>query len=390
MKISISLFGKFHSFYMASAFSKKGHLNKIITSYPKFIIKPKLPRNKIISLFYLEIFSRVLRVLNKYSIINIDVNALVSKFFSKAAAKKIELDNDVVISWSSKSLEIFEKLKKSNTIKVLERGSSHVLFQRDILREEYKILGLKQPNFLNNSKIINKQLEEYKLADYISVPSEFVKRTFIQNGIDQNKLIVINYGIDHTQFFNLKKKKNLDKFIILYVGSTEVRKGIHYLLESFKEIDSNNVELHIVGEISNFLKTIIPKNDLRIKLFGHIKQNQLYKYYNNSDCLVQPAIEEGQSIVQIQSLFCGTPIIFTKNTGGIDFFYNENISGDEVDIRSPKQISEKINYFISNPKILKKYSNEIFMIAKKKLTIKSYGERLIKKYSEILKNENSK
>ena len=390
MKISISLFGRFHGFYMASAFSKKNHLNKIITSYPKFMVKPKLPRNKIISIFYLEIFSRFLRILNKYNIINIDVNNLVSKFFSKAASKKIKLDNDIVISWSSKSLEIFEKLKNTNTIKVLERGSTHVLFQRDILKEEYKILGLKQPNFLNNSKIINKQLEEYKLADYISVPSEFVKKTFVQNGVEQNKIIVINYGIDNTQFFKIKKNIKRNKFIILYVGSTEVRKGIHYLLEAFGKIDSNDVELHIVGEISNFLKKMIPKNDLRIKLFGHIRQNQLYKYYNNSDCLVQPAIEEGQSIVQIQSLFCGTPIIFTKNTGGIDFFCNENISGDEVDIRSPKQISKKINYFISNPEILKNNSNEIIKIAKKKLTIKSYGERLIKKYGEILENDNSK
>ena len=77
-------------------------------------------------------------------------------------------------------------------------------------------------------------------------------------------------------------------------------------------------------------------------------------------------------------------IIFTKNTGGIDFFYNENIKGDEVDIRSPKQISEKIKHFMSNPEYLQKYSNEIIMIAKKKLTIESYGERLVKKYKEIL------
>ena len=39
---------------------------------------------------------------------------------------------------------------------------------------------------------------------------------------------------------------------------------------------------------------------------------------------------------------------------------------------------------MSNPEYLQKYSNEIIMIAKKKLTIESYGERLVKKYKEIL------
>ena len=387
MKISISLFGKFHGFYMASAFFKKGYLEKIITSYPKFLVNPKLPHKKIISLFYLEIFFRVLKFLKKFNIIDIDINSLISDLFGKAASKKIGFDNDIVIGWSSKSLEIFKNLKKlnSNSIKILERGSSHVLFQRDILREEYKLLGLKEPKFLNNNEIIKKQLEEYREADYISVPSEFVKKSFIQNGMNSKKLIVTNYGIDETQFPNLRSRRNSEKFIILYVGSTEVRKGIHYLLEAFKKIDYENIELHIVGEVSGFLRSIMPTNNKKIKLFGHIKQAELYRFYNNSNCLVQPAIEEGQSIVQIQSLFCGTPIIFTKNTGGIDFFFNENINGDEVDIRSPTQISKKINYYISNPEILKKNSDKITSIANRKLTTKSYGERLIKRYNEILK-----
>ena len=278
MKISISLFGKFHAFYMAKALNNYNYLNKLITSYPKFLVKPSLPYKKIESLFFYEILSRFLRLFVKFGLIDIDINNYISNLFSKSVAKKISTDNDFVISWSSKSLEIFEKLKNSKTIKILERGSTHVLFQRDILKEEYKILGLKEPKFLDNKDLIAKQLKEYDLANYISVPSEFVKKTFIDQGIKENKIIVINYGIDESQFPNLLKRKKNDKFIILYVGSTEVRKGIHYLLDAIKLLNSRNIELHIVGEISNFLKSILPKNE-NIKLFGHIKQNQLYKFF---------------------------------------------------------------------------------------------------------------
>ncbi len=383
MKVTISLFGKFHAFYMAKALHNNNYLNKIITSYPKILVKPKLPYKKIKSLFFYEILSRFLRLLQKFRIINVDINNLVSNLYSKSAAKNVDMDNDIVVSWSSKSLEIFEKLNNTKTIKILERGSSHALFQREILKEEYKILGLKEPKFLNNSELINKQLKEYDLADYISVPSSFVKKTFTDNGFDKDKIIVINYGIDEVQFKKIENTKKKDKFIVLYVGSTEVRKGIHYLIDAIKLLDKENIELHIVGEISNFLKSILP-NKKNIKTFGHVKQSELYRYYNNASCLVQPSIEEGQSIVQIQSLFCGTPIIFTKNTGGIDFFKDEIINGDEVDIRSPKQISEKINHFMLNPEILKKNSDQIIKIANNKLTLKSYGERLIRKYNKIL------
>ena len=176
MKVSISLFGKFHAFYMAKALHKANHLNKIITSYPKFLVEPKLPNKNIKSLFFLRNSFKISKILQKFKIINIDINSFVSNLYSKSVAKKIDMDNDIVVSWSSKSLEVFERLKKTKTIKILERGSSHALFQREILKEEYKILGLKEPKFLNNTALIEKQLKEYDLADYISVPSSFVKK----------------------------------------------------------------------------------------------------------------------------------------------------------------------------------------------------------------------
>ena len=62
MKVSISLFGKFHAFYMAKALHKANHLNKIITSYPKFLVKPKLPNKNIQSLFFFHENNRLIKV----------------------------------------------------------------------------------------------------------------------------------------------------------------------------------------------------------------------------------------------------------------------------------------------------------------------------------------
>ena len=37
--------------------------------------------------------------------------------------------------------------------------------------------------YLPSNKLIQKELEEYELADYIIVPSEFARKTFIEYGI---------------------------------------------------------------------------------------------------------------------------------------------------------------------------------------------------------------
>ena len=47
-----------------------------------------------------------------------------------------------MIGWSGFSYYSFKKAKQFNCIKVLERGSSHILYQSKILKEEYNRLNL--------------------------------------------------------------------------------------------------------------------------------------------------------------------------------------------------------------------------------------------------------
>jgi hypothetical protein len=48
MKATISVGGRFHAFYLAQQLLKRGYLNKLITSYPKFeVIKYGIPKDKV-------------------------------------------------------------------------------------------------------------------------------------------------------------------------------------------------------------------------------------------------------------------------------------------------------------------------------------------------------
>ena len=60
MKTTISVFGRFHAFYLANELQKHGYLHRLITSYPKFeTVKYGIPRDKIISLVPLEAANRL-------------------------------------------------------------------------------------------------------------------------------------------------------------------------------------------------------------------------------------------------------------------------------------------------------------------------------------------
>ena len=188
MKVSIIVGGRFHAFNLAEELEKKNLLHQFITSYPKFYFKNKfqINKNKIKSIYLKEIISRTLcksDYLNKI----FKLDNLIINYFDEQASKNINLSKlDILVGWSSFSLKSFKKAKEFNCIKVLERGSSHIEFQNKILKEEYELFDIKPK--LPSNEIIDKEIQEYEISDYICVPSEFAKKVLLKKELMKKKL----------------------------------------------------------------------------------------------------------------------------------------------------------------------------------------------------------
>ena len=340
---------------------------------------------KIIALPLKEIISR--SFINKY----FNFNDKIIDYFDKKASSLIDLENlDVLVGWSSFSLNSFLKAKNSKCIKILERGSTHIQYQKDILKEEYNIHGLRPE--IPSDYIVAKEKLEYDLADYISVPTEFVKKTFINNGIDKSKIIKIPYGVNLKDFKQSRNKAVINRldnktFRIIYVGNSSVRKGIIYLIKSFIELNLQNSELLIIGNIDEDIKPIINlylKNE-KIKYIKAQKQNELYNFYNQSSLFVTCSIEEGLSMVQLQAMACGLPVICTSNSGG-DEIINNNINGFILPIRDMKALKKKIILLYRDQKLCKKMGEQAKMKATKHYSWENYGKNVIQSYQRLISN----
>ena len=142
MNISIIVGGRFHAFNLAEQLYKKNYLKQLITSYPKYYVKNKfnIPKDKIESIFLKELIQR--SFLSKIY----NLNDLLIEYFDKKARNLINFENlDILVGWSGFSYQTFLKAKNQKCIKILERGSSHIEFQNEILKEEYSIQNL-EPN----------------------------------------------------------------------------------------------------------------------------------------------------------------------------------------------------------------------------------------------------
>jgi glycosyltransferase involved in cell wall biosynthesis len=384
MKVNIGVVGRFHAFDLAKQLQKYKLLNKLITTYPKFKVKEwEIESDKIVSEIFLEILRRYGNRISYISKENI--NKFISIKHAKYAISYLN-QCDIYIGWSGSSLETLIEAKKRGVTTILERGSTHYTYQQNILFEEFNKYGLK---FNINYDIWARELLEYELCDYISIPSSFVKRTFMEKGIPENKLLVNPYGVDLSNFKQIPKEDDI--FRIIFAGGGSLRKGYHYLLQAFYELDLPNCELWHLGSVNDEMRPYIEKYKHKNWILkGHKPQNELYKYYSQGSVFILPSLEDGFSMVQFQAMACGLPLVCTTNTGGEDLISKDGEEGFVIPIRDVEAIKEKILYLYENQNICKEMGKKAKKRVSNGFTWEDYGNRYIKNIDRISRSDKNK
>ena len=381
MKISIIVGGRFHAFNLAEQLNTKKYLKQLITSYPKYFVNKRfeISKDQIKSIYLKELVQR--SFINKIY----NFNDLLTEYFDLKAKSLLDYKGlDILIGWSSFSYHSFLNIKNTKCIKVLERGSSHIEFQNEIINEEYLIQNIKPKPI--SKYIIEKEKKEYELADYIMVPSEFARKTFLEKGFDEKKIIKNPYGVDLKEFkSDLSTKQDQNKFRIIYTGTVSIRKGILYLLEVFNDLKLEDIELLIIGNIEKDLKKNIKKYKFNKNIIfkKSVNQSELRKFYIISHVFITCSIEEGLSMVQIQAMSCGLPVICTVNSGGEEII-NDNIDGFILPIRDKIKLKEKIIYLYNNRNICTEMGKKAKKKATEHFSWEIYGQKAISIYQDLL------
>ncbi len=386
IKAIISVGGKWHAFDLAEQLEKRGLLKRLITSYPKFKTREyNIPDIKVKSIVIKEILTRAYGRLPLYIRNIFDPQFFIHNTYDKIVALCLVNDANLIITWSSYGLYTMRKAKKMGMLTILEHGSSHIIYQNEILKQEYARWGIHGE--LAHPKIIKKELKEYDESNYIAIPSLFVKRTFLEQGIPETKLLHIPYGINLSNFKPIQKIDSI--FRIVSVGNLTLRKGFHYLLQAFFELNLENSELALYGPISKEIEPFLKKYYKKNLIISQVPHKELYKYYSQGSIFVLASIEEGLARVLFEAMACGLPIIATTNTGGQDIIENDK-EGYIIPICDIDAIKEKIIYLYKNQEI----SSEMGQRARRKVlseySLENYGDKITEVYQSIFKLKNSK
>ena len=381
MKITISVLGRFWLFYLAKQLQDHNLLGRLITSYPKFeAVRYGISPDKVDSLLIHEIHNRAWRKISRFTESLFNPQYMIFELFDRQAARHIMNQSDIFAGLSGCSLYSLRRARQMGAKTVLERGSSHMLYQRTILEEEYARFGLRRT--VVHPQVVERELREYQEADFISIPSLFVKETFLQRGVPAAKLLHVPFGVDLTNFYPIPK---VDKtFRVIHCGNLSLRKGVHYLLQAFSELKLPDAELWLIGKVTDELGPFLKRYaSPSVILKGTFPERELHKYFSQGSVFCLASIEEGLAMVQPMAMACGLPLIITTNTGGADLL-REGREGFILPIRDVAALKEKILYCYENPEEARRMGEAGRRRAGAGYTWADHGDKIIVHFRRIL------
>ena len=286
-------------------------------------------------------------------------------FDGRVASGLREIRSDVVYAYEGGALQTFREAKRRGITTIYEQPSSYWYWVRKLLLEEaernQEFAGL-LPTLKDPVRHLEWKEEELRLADYIFVPSEHVRRT-LAGAVPDDKVRVVSYGAPSVQ---TRKPISLDRnrpLQVLFVGALAQHKGIGYLLDAVEALGSQ-VEPTLVG------RRFSPNARVdaacgRWRWFETLPHAEVLNLMREADVLVLPSLTEGCALVVLEALACGLPVIVTQNTGCLEFV-QDGCEGFIVPICSSDAIADRLNILNRDRELLAEMSRRAYAKAVEK------------------------
>jgi glycosyltransferase involved in cell wall biosynthesis len=235
-------------------------------------------------------------------------DAMLTTAFDHLASKLVNRCH-VFIGMSGLSNFTSEAVRRKYGAKIfIERGSRHILSQREILEAIQRSPLAPLPVM---GATVRRELADYEIADTIVVPAKHVMRSFIDRGVAERRLFCNPYGVS-LEMFPPTDAPPREPPTILMAGTWSLRKGCDVLTDAWRRLPGTRL-IH-VGSIGD---AMLPTGEG----FEHVppvEQRRLSAIYARGHVFALASREEGLALVQAQALASGLPLVCTDRTGGED------------------------------------------------------------------------
>ena len=182
-----------------------------------------------------------------------------------------------------------------------------------------------------------------RTTDVHVCPSPFVADDLVANwGVDRKATRIVPYAISN-EWFSLTLRPVPGR--VLFVGSAERRKGIHYLAMAADRLRGRGrrYEFRVAGGVA---PEVSDKPLCRALTFlGRVPRAAIADEFATADVLVLPTLAEGSATVTYEALAAGVPVITTTAAGSV---VRHGLDGLIVPERDPEALAAAVEEIVED------------------------------------------
>ncbi len=310
---------------------------------------------------------------------------LQNGLFDRLASRHV-IACDVFHHVSSVGLHSARRARALGASIVVDERQEHPDQQHAAVARELAALGLpadeRPPRWQSTMKA------EYEQADFIVVGSEYAKDSFVERGFDDERIHVVPYGFDPT-VFSAPDAPTRSRFEILFCGLITPRKGVHHLVEAFRELRLEDAELVLVGPLDPLLAPLAAEwaRIPGVRFVGEVPKLALPEHYGGASVLALPSVADAQPLACLEAMACGLPALVTTAMGSREVV-RDGVDGFVVAPGDVEALKDRLARLHADSELLAR------MAAKARervqdFTWDSYGLRLLEAYGRMFADQGT-
>lgn len=222
----------------------------------------------------------------------------------------------------------------------------------------YPAIPVLAPLFALREAKLKSVLEQ---AHRLISPTYFTKSIYEGMGIDGKKIKVVGHGIQLPT--KMPEPQAHDDFHIAYIGGISWQKGIHVLIEAVNQLPTEDVQLSIIGDLTDFpdyaaqLQTQATHPGIHFR--GRLSHDQLWQALTTVDVVVVPSLWYETASLIVQEAFAAKVPVIASNIGALQERVADGINGRLVPLDNSDILRDTLRTFLDNPLELAEYRRNV-------------------------------
>lgn len=223
-------------------------------------------------------------------------------------------EGDIAYLWPSVPLSVYEKLAARNIPVVTEAVNTLMSVAKPILDTAYDTLGLAPAHTITEARIKDQE-RRFALCDAVFVPNRITEEAMAGTALE-TKAIGTSFGTWVPGKLPERPARSPHAPVrFLFLGTVCVRKGVHLLLDAWRDAPSG-VELRVVGPMEPAIEKLFADvlNGTNVSYAGYTRD--VGSEFRRADVAILPSLEEGDPIATYEAAAHGLPILASQAGAG--------------------------------------------------------------------------